>query len=1124
MADGGKPKTVREGPADPFNPPGRQRPGLQPGSLQPPAGAGGGGKGGSSSSKSAGGGFNNYPDTLRSTQTVKLIDLLSEGPVYGLTNDPVSPNNYLYSIAFDGVRVANTNYTLNYSVPNYVMAYGWPGQAPLSGFPSGEAEIPVNVQVKQTTPQTRSITDPDADRVRFTVSIPALTDTDPASGTVIGYTTAFEFQVQANGGGFQSYGAYTIMGKTTAKYQRAYVFNLPAGGAPWDIKVLRAYPDNVNQLIQNDSYWDSFSTIIDDPVSFNMSALFAWQIDAAQFSSIPVRAYRLDGRIISVPNNYDPASGGYNGAWNGGFQQAWSSNPAWVLYDMLTNRRYGLGRYLDPARIDKFKLYMIAQYCDGAVPDGNGSWERRYTYNGAINTQQDAFSMINTLCAVFRGSAYWDGGTLSFLIDMPGSAMALYTNANVINGDFTYAGPDISARHNQILVKWQDQSNFGDERIAVAEDQDDITRHGIRPDTIDAAGCTSEGLALRYGKWQLYVETFEGETVSFQLGLNGVTCRPGDIIEISDRTKAGHRRGGRLLTGTTAAVVRLDAKADLIAGEAPVISCMIEDASIQGAHIETVNLGVSLDGIAYPVSPAFSAAPGAGTVYVVSSGSLAASLWRVTSIKEANENTYDVTAITHNPSKYNYIEYNIALSKPKTSNFPTVSVTNLKVTDYLVQLSPISIGVHMLISWQSKATQFDVEVQPVGQITAKVRVETTSYEAAVREGQYRVRVTPISSLGIRGAYQEVMYTVVGKAAPPADVTGFVLALHGSTSFFAWRPSAELDVIIGGHFEMRFSPSLSAAWNSATPILQSVPGSASTAELPYRPGLYLIKAVDSTGHYSKNPAIIQISVLDTGFSPYYRWCEDPLWLGTHAGTEIQMPQQWLVLGQTGGLWDDQTSNMDTWPDVDVLVGGAPAATEGYYSFDNVFDLGGVFGVRLTLDMLAFPLGDGSGYIDDRLDNIDDWEDFDDSQAGIQGDVEIFIAETQDDPTSSSPTWTDWQVFVTGTYTARAFKFYAYLTAGAGQNVAVETLCVIADLENKTDTGTDIPYHGVKLHVTYAVKFYLPPALVITLQMPRVGDHMQITNKLREGFDITLLDSGGNPVPDGIISFDWHAIGY
>jgi predicted phage tail protein len=1115
MADDGGKRIVSEGPADPFRPSGQ---------VMPPSGAGGGGKGGAKSSGKAGGGFNNYPDTLRSTQTVKLIDLLSEGPIVGLVNDPVTPNNLFYSVAFDGVRVANTNLTLNYQIASWDMRYGTPGQNAFAGFPSGEAEIAVNVQVKQTTPQTRSITDADADRVRFTVSVPALTDTDPASGTVIGYTTVFEFQVQANGGGYQSYGQYTIMGKTTAKYQRAYVFNLPAGGAPWDIKVLRAYPDNTNQLIQNDSYWDSFSTIVDDPVSFNMSALIAWQIEAAQFSAIPVRAYRIDGRIISVPNNYNPASGAYSGAWNGGFQQAWSNNPAWVLYDMLTNRRYGLGRYLDPNRIDKYKLYTIGQYCDGGVPDGAGGYERRYTYNGAINAQTDAFSMINTLCAVFRGSAYWDGGTLSFLIDMPGTSVALYTNANVINGDFTYAGPDITARHNQIMVKWSDQSNFGDERIAVAEDQDDITVHGIRPDTIDAQGCTSEGLALRYGRWQLYVETYEGETVSFQLGLNGVTCRPGDIINIADRTKAGHRRGGRLIAGTTASVVKLDAPADLIAGEAPVISCMIEDASLTGAHIETVNLGASADGKSYAVSPAFSAAPGAGTVYVVSSGTLAATTWRVTSIKEAAANAYDVTAIAHNPSKYNYIEYNIALSKPKTSNFPTVTVTNLKVTDYLVQLSPISIGVHMLISWQSKATQFDVEVQPVGQITAKVRVETTSYEVAVREGKYRVRVTPISSLGIRGAYVEVQYTVVGKSAPPADVTGFRVSFNGLTGFFAWKPSAELDVIIGGRFEMRFSVSTAAGWNSSTIILPSIPGSASTAELPYRPGMYLIKAVDSTGNYSKNAALIETSEIDSGFSPYYRWCESPDWLGLHDGTQVQMPQQWLVLGQTGGVWDDQTDNMDLWPDVDVLQGNAPLATEGYYYFDNIFDLGGVFPVRLTLDMLAFPLGDGSGYIDDRLDNIDDWEDFDDSGAGQDGDVEIYISETQDDPTSSSPTWTDWQGFVTGTYTARAFQFYAYLTAGVGQNVAVETLCVIADLQNKTDTGTDIPYHGVKLHVTYAVKFYLPPALVITLQQPRPGDHMKITGKVREGFYIEVVDTNNNPVPDGIISFDWHAIGY
>jgi predicted phage tail protein len=1112
MADGTKLHVKIEGPADPYRP--------YDGPLMPPAGAGGGGKG--SSQKKAT--FTEYPDDLRSTQTVKLIDLISEGPISGLVNDPVTPNNLFYSVAFDGVRVANTNYTLNYAVSAWDIRYGTPGQGVFSGFPSGENEIPVGLQVTANTPLIRSITDPDADRVRFTVSVPALSTTDANSGTVSGSQVAFQFQVQANGGGFQNYGSYVISGKTTSKYQRAYTFGLPAGGAPWDLKVLRATPDNHSTTIQNDSYWDSFSTIVDIPVNFNGSAMLAWQIQASQFSSIPARVYRIDGRIISVPNNYNPTTGTYTGAWNGGFQQAWSNNPAWVLYDMLTNRRYGLGRYLDATRIDKFKLYTIGQYCDGLVPDGNGGYERRYTYNGAINTQAGAFEMINTLCACFRGSAYWDGGMISFLADMPASPIALYTNANVINGDFTYAGGDITARHNQILVKWQDQTNFGDDRIAVAEDQDDISKHGIRPDNIDAAGCTSEGLALRYGRWQLYVESYEGETVSFALGLNGVTCRPGDIVEIADRTKAGHRRGGRLLTGTTAAIVRLDAPASLIAGEAPVISCMVEDNSVAGAHVETVNLGVSLDGVSYPVSPAFSAAPGAGTVYVISSGTLSPSLWRVTSIKEQDANSYDVTAISHNPSKYAYIEQNVALSKPKTSNFPILHITNLAVSDYLVQLSAISIGVRMLISWQSVQTHFDVEVQPIGDITTRVRVETNSYDMPAKEGQYRVRVTPISTLGVRGQYLEVIYTVQGKSALPRDVAGFQLAVKGATGFFAWLPATDLDVVIGGRFEMRYSPSNLASWNSATVILPSIPGSASTAELPYRAGAYFIKAVDSSGHYSKNAAELITAEIDSGYSTYYRWCESPDYLGTHAGTEVEMPQQWLVLGQTGGLWDDQTANMDTWPDVDVLVGGAPGAGEGYYYFDNVFDLGGVFPVRLTLDMLAFPLGNGTDFIDDRLDPMDTWPDFDDTQEGIDGNVTVFIALTQDDPASSNANWSDYEAFVTGQYTARAFRFYAYLTAGPGQNVAVETLCVIADLENKTDTGTNVPYHGVKLHIAFAVKFYLQPSVVVTMQTPRPGDHMKISNKAREGFDIELLDTNNNPVPDGVISFDWHAIGY
>ena len=1086
-------------------------------------GAGGLSKSGSKQNASTGG-ATEAPDTLRSTQTASVIDLLSEGTGAALYSDPASPGSGFYSVAFDGTRVANADRTLNFAIQSYDQRYGGAGQIPLAGFPSAQSETVVNTQLRYGQPIVHSIDNTDADRVRFTVSVPSLTYTDQTSGSVAGTTAVFNFYIQNNGGGYVLQGSFGIYGKSSGKYQRAYVFALPPPG-PWDIRVDRGSADSTTQYLQNDTWWDSFSTIIDDPVAYSYSCLFAWKIGADQFQAIPTRSYHMQGIYIQLPTNYDPVAGTYTGAWDGNFWLAPSSNPAWVLYDILTQRRYGLGRYLDVSRIDKWALYAIGMYCDGGVPDGRGGFERRYTFNGVLNQQQDAFTMINSLCAVFRGAAFWDGGTLTFIADRPTDTVGMFSNANVINGDFVYAGADITARHNQMLITWADQANFGDTRTAIVEDQEHISAHGIITDQIDAIGCTSEGLAVRYGKWAIYTETQEGETVTFTVGLDGAWGRPGDVIEISDVTKAGLRRGGRVMAGSTPSMIILDAPAQIIANELASISIYVPDTTAAGMHVETRSIsGYSDDLIEAMVAMPFSAAPAPGTVFIHTSGTLSPTLWRIVSVKEADDFSCEISAIAHNPSKYAYIENNIALSDPHTSYFPAATVVGLKAIDYLTQISAIALQTRMLISWTSSATRFDLEVTPINGVTIRTRLETTSYDMPANEGLYTIRVTPISAIGQRGIAQQINYTVIGASAPPADVTMFRVAVQGSTGFFAWTPSPDLDVRIGGHFEMRYSTNLSADWNTSTVILPSIPGSASTVELPYRAGLYAIKAMDASGNYSRNAALIETTEIDSDYTPFVRYCENPDWLGTKVGTEMRLPQQWLVLGQTGGLWDDQLDNMDDWPDIDVLQGGDVAAGQGYYYFDQVLDIGGVFTVRLTLDMLAFQLGYEDNYIDTRLQMIDDWTDFDDVQAGQDGNVQIFMATTQDDPTSPGAVWSAWSPFVIGSYTARAFQFYAYLTASAGQNVAIETLCIIADLRNKIDTGADIAWNGVTIHVFYGVEFFLPPSLTVTLQQPRVGDHMRITNKRREGFDIDLFDSSGNPVPAGIISFDWQAIGY
>lgn len=1084
---------------------------------------GGGGKGGGGSKSST---VTDTPNTLRSTQTAQLVDLLSEGPVQGLVGNA----NFFYSMAFDGVRVTNVDGSANFRIQDFQMRAGIPGQALLAGYPSAQAETNVSTQVKFALPIVRSITNPDADRVRLTLSVPSLTLTNPNNGKIIAYTAIFQVFVQSNGGGYGLVSNVIITGKTTSKYQRQIVFALPPGGAPWDIMVVRGAIDDPTDFEQSQTFWDSFTTIIDSPIPFNFSAIGAWTIGADQFQSIPTRVYYGNWMIVSVPTNYNPVTRQYSGAWDGSFYQSWTNNPAWVLYNVLTNRRYGLGRYIDPSKIDKWSLYQIAVWCDQYVPDGRGGYEARWAFDGVITEANDAYDMIAAIAGTFRGACYWDGSTLTTIADMPLDAVGMYTNANVINGSFTYQGADFTARHNQVLVSWQDQTNFGDKRVAIAEDQDEISTHGIRPLTMDAVACTSEARAIRLGKWALYTEKYESDLVTFTVGYDGAWCKPGDVIEIADRTKAGLRRGGRILAANVN-VITLDAPLQKAVLEgAPFLSVYIDDASGGDVHIEVQQIiGVSADGATVTLLGQYTSTPAAGTVYMVSSGTLQPSIWRVQKVQASDDYTYEISALAHNASKWGFIENNIALSDPKTSAFPKNSVTNLVITDYLVELSPSSLGTRITAGWQSQATVFDFEIQPIEAdgskgITTRSRIYTTSFDTDAEEGSYRIRVTPISALGVFGSYAEKIYTVVGKTRPPSDVTSFKVDVVQGLGLFTWSPVPDLDVKIGGHYEIRYSPSSGANWSSATVALQSVPGTSSSVELPYRAGSFLIKAVDSSGFVSKNAAIIFSSQADTDYVQYIRVCEDPDWLGLNLGTQIQEPEGWLVLGTTGGAWDEQLAMIDDWPTIDVLIEGTPQSGLGYYNFDHVIDIGGVFQVRLTLDMTAFALGNVSDRIDARLDDIDSWDDFDDVNAGIDGKVTVYIAQTDDDPTDPAAVWSAWSEFSSGSYTGRAFQFYVVMTAGVGQNVAIEHLCVLVDLRNKLDQGNDILFDGPIMTIPFNVKFFLVPAVVVTVQNAAVGDHIEITSKTRESFMFRILDSGGSAVADGTRSFDWHAAGY
>jgi len=497
---------------------------------------GAGGKGGSA------GGINEGPTTLKSIAFAQFVDLICEGEVEGLVNG-------MQSIYYDQVPLQNGDGSFNFNGVNVYFQAGTQGQSYLPGFEDVANEFTVNVKVFQASPIIRTITDTDVDEVRVTIGIPQLYIVN-SDGSITGTAISLTIDVQSDGAGYVNVVNDTISGKSDVQVQKAYKIAL-TGSAPWDIRLTRLTSDNVTTTLANDLYWDTYDEIEDVKLGYPNSAVLGTTIDSSQFDEIPTRAYDMKLLRIQVPSNYDPVARTYTGVWDGTFQIAWSDNPAWCYYDLLTNSRYGLGRYIPATAVDKWSLYTIAQYCDGLVDNGTGGTEPRFTCNVYIQTLNEAYTVLQQMASIFRGMVFWAGGTITAAQDAPADPIYQYTAANVIGGVFSYAGASSSARHTVALVTWNNPNNFYAQDVQYVEDTAGISLYGVISTQVVAVGCTSQGQAERVGRWILYSERMESEICTWSTGLEGAVGRPGQIVQVLDPLRAGKRFGGRLLTNAT---------------------------------------------------------------------------------------------------------------------------------------------------------------------------------------------------------------------------------------------------------------------------------------------------------------------------------------------------------------------------------------------------------------------------------------------------------------------------------------------------------------------------------------------------------------------------------------------
>lgn len=698
-------------------------------------GAGGGGGGG-------GGSGTESRDSLHSTATAKILDVISEGPIVGLVNG-------LQSVFLDGTPVQNPDGSSNFSNYNIDTRPGTVDQAYMAGFPSVENEIPVSRPLDSANPAyVRQIENTQLTAVRVRFGVPVLQSTNKDTGDIGGHRVDYAIDLAEIGGAYTTVVQGAFDGKTTTLYERSCRVNLPKSSVGWLLRVRRITPSANTQFIQDQVNVEAITEIIDRKLRYPNSALIGMQFDAKSFASVPTRGYLVRGRIIDVPSNYNPTTRTYSGVWDGTFKQAYTNNPAWVFNDLAKHPRYGGGRYIDASALDKWTLYEIAQYCDVMVPDGKGGTEPRFTCNCVIQADADAFKVLQDIAGIFRGQAYWGAGGVIATADMPSDPVSVYTNANVVDGKFTYTGTERKSRYTFAQVGWNDPASQYKAAVEPVQDDEGVARYGVIKAPITAFGTTSQGQAHRLGRWTLVSSRVETQAVSFKVGLDGTLSMPGDVIAVADNKKAGRRMGGRIRSMTDT-VVNLDKPVKAKPGDT--LTVIMPNGVAQKRTVD------SAVGGAVTVTQHFDAVGVKGAVWMLESDDLVAQLFRVTGIEENDENgqiTYTISGVQHEPSKYDYIDKGAQLSRRPTTVVPPkvqAAPASVRVSVHYVVDQGISRPT-MTIAWEQAANAVDYTVEwkkdsgewiPAGTVGG----QSTDVQGIYR-GVYQARVRARNSMGV----------------------------------------------------------------------------------------------------------------------------------------------------------------------------------------------------------------------------------------------------------------------------------------------------------------------------------------------------------------------------------------
>ncbi|WP_449567510.1 host specificity protein J [Lelliottia nimipressuralis] len=717
-------------------------------------------KGGDSSSRTP----TEQPDDLQSVAKAKILLALGEGEFAGQLTGK--------AIYLDGTALENADGTQNFSGVTWEFRPGTQAQKYIQGIPGTENEISVGAEVSSETAWTRTFTNTQLSAVRLRLKWPSLFKQED-DGDLVGYSINYAIDLQTDGGTWQTVLNTSVTGKTTSGYERSHRIDLPQAGSTWTLRLRKITADANSAKIGDVMTLQSFTEVIDAKLRYPNTALLYIEFDSSQFNgSIPQISCEPRGRVIRVPDTYDPETRSYSGTWTGTFKWAWTDNPAWIFYDLVVTDRFGLGNRLTAANIDKWTLYQVAQYCDQQVPDGKGGsgTEPRYTCNVYIQDRNDAYTVLRDFAAIFRGMTYWGDDQIVCLADMPRDVDFSYTHANVVDGKFTYSSSTTKSRYTNALVSWSDPDNAYADAMEPVFEQALVARYGFNQLELTAIGCTRQSEANRKGRWGILTNN-KDRVVTFNVGLDGNIPQPGYVIAVADRNLSGRDLGGRIASAN-GRVITLDRAPSAAAGDRLIVN--LPSGVSQSRTIQAIS------DKAVTVTTPYSETPNAEAVWLLESNELYSQQYRVVSVTDNDDGTFTIAGANHDPDKYARIDTGAIIDQRPISVIPPgnqAPPASIVINSFSVVQQNISVET-MRVSWDQAQNAIAYEAQwrrNDGNWVNVPRSATTAFDVTgIYVGRYLVRVRAINAAEISSGwgYSEEK-TLTGKVGNPPKPVGFI---------------------------------------------------------------------------------------------------------------------------------------------------------------------------------------------------------------------------------------------------------------------------------------------------------------------------------------------------------------